>query len=103
MDVEQSAVAVQSRACRDFAARSNRTKEVERPCRTYSAPALEEHLTCRQVAKQWTSSVDTVRRISRDEPGVLKIKRPETLHKRGYVSLRIPVSVVERVHRRLSR
>ena len=102
MVAEKSAV-VRSRACRDFAARSDRPKEVERPCRTYSGPALEEHLTCRQVAKQWNSSVDTVRRIFRDEPGVLKIERPETLHKRGYVSLRIPVSIVERVHRKLSR
>ena len=102
MAAEQSAV-IQSRACRDFAARGRRANEVERPCRTYSTPALEEHLTCRQIAKLWHSSVDTVRRIFRDEPGVLRIERPETLHKRGYVSLRIPISVVERVHRKLSR
>jgi hypothetical protein len=36
------------------------------------------------------------------EPGVLKFGRPETRHKRGYISLRIPASVAVRLHRRHS-
>lgn len=93
MAAEQSAV-LQSRACRDLALRTERLEEKERPCRTYSGPALEKHLTCQQIANLWHTSVDTVRRAFRDEPGVLKIERPETLHKRGYMSLRIPISLL---------
>ena len=46
----------------------------------------------------WSISPDTVRRLFRDVPGVLKIVRPETKRKREYITLRIPQSVLERAH-----
>jgi hypothetical protein len=68
------------------------------PKRLLSAPALEHHYSIPQIAKMWCLSVDCVRAIFRDVPGVLKITRPETRFKRGYVTLRVPESVLLRVH-----
>jgi len=50
----------------------------------------------------WGLSNDLTRDIFRHEPGVLRIDRPETRKKRGYLSIRIPQSVVDRVHLRLT-
>ena len=63
---------------------------------------LEQHYTPAQIAERWHLSVDTVRTLFAREPGVLKIDRPEKMHKRGYCSLRIPESVVLRVGARLA-
>lgn len=49
----------------------------------------------------WGLSVQSVVRIFKNEPGVLEFGSPETRFKRGYVMLRIPKSVLERVHTRL--
>lgn len=64
--------------------------------------ALEQHYTPAEVAKLWRMSDDYIRDVFRDEPGVIKIDRPETMHKRGYRTLRIPESVVLRVGARLA-
>jgi len=53
-----------------------------------------------QVAKMWGLGVDIIRRIFENLGGVVKIVSPERLHKRRYTILRIPVSVLRRVHRR---
>jgi len=58
-------------------------------------PHGERHYSVNDVAKLWGLSRDSVRRIFRREPGVLVIGDK-------YVTLRIPDSVLERVHRRLS-
>jgi len=50
----------------------------------------------------WNVSVQTIRDVFRDEPGVLKLGSNGTRTRRGYKTLRIPESVVERVHQRLS-
>jgi len=70
---------------------------------------FEVHFTPAGLAKEWAVSTDTIRHLFYDEPGVLKIDRPETMRggkdgkgKRRYRSIRIPQSVAERVHRRLS-
>ena len=60
--------------------------------------ALETHYSVSEVAKLWHLSEDTIRRIFRDVPGVLKLGAPERLRKRGYVLLRIPESVLQAVH-----
>ena len=64
-------------------------------------PALEKHYTVAEVAGLWSLSEDTIRKLFRDDPAVLKIGLGEKLHKRGYVVLRIPESVVLRIHERL--
>jgi len=58
--------------------------------------------TVAEVAQLTGFSRDTVTRLFEDEPGVLKLQRPETTHKRRYVSLRIPRHVYERVVARIS-
>lgn len=70
---------------------------------------FEVHFTPARLAKEWAVSTDTIRHLFYNEPGVLKIDRPETARggkdgkgKRRYRSIRIPQSVAERVHRRLS-
>jgi len=54
------------------------------------------------IAEMWNLSRDSVRRLFRDEPGVLAVTPPRRRGKRTYVTLRIPASVVERVHQKLS-
>ena len=66
-------------------------------------PAFEPHLTVQQIAKMWNLSPDAICRMFRSEPGVVQIKRERNGPKRRrYISPRIPQSVAERVHRRLS-
>jgi hypothetical protein len=62
----------------------------------------EKHFSLAELAEAWNLSVETIRNLFRDEPGVLKIGRTNSRYKRGYITLRIPKQVVERVHRRLS-
>jgi hypothetical protein len=64
---------------------------------------LEVHYTADQVAEAWGVSADTVRRLFEQEPGVLVIEPPPGRYsRRRYRTLRIPASVADRVHRRLS-
>ncbi|WP_148215053.1 MULTISPECIES: hypothetical protein [Acidobacterium] len=62
--------------------------------------ALERHFTVPEVARQWGMSEKSVRQFFVNEPGVLKWGSPETRKKRGYCNLRIPESVLIRVHQR---
>jgi hypothetical protein len=64
--------------------------------------AEEKHWTPIEVAKQWGVSSDLIRSIFRNEPGVLKFDRPASRAKRSYATLRIPDSVLVRVHTRMS-
>lgn len=58
--------------------------------------ATEIHLAVPRIAELWSVDPKTVTRYFRDEPGVLRIQG------KLRESLRVPLSVVERVHRRLS-
>lgn len=64
--------------------------------------AVEKHYNVQQVAKMWGYSEDTIRRLFRDEKGVLKIGSPETRFKRKRWQLSIPESVLIRVHQKMS-
>jgi len=64
--------------------------------------ALEPHYSVQQVAEMWSICEDAAREIFRREPGVLRIERPKERYKRAYTTLRIPLSVMQRVHRRMS-
>jgi hypothetical protein len=63
--------------------------------------ALERHFTIQEIAVMWSVSDNTARRTFCDEPGVLSFGSEERLYKRGRKILRIPESVLLRVHRRL--
>ncbi len=61
----------------------------------------ERHYTVAEVATMWQLSADLVRRLFIKEPGVLVIGDESSPGTRRYRTLRIPESVVVRVHRRL--
>lgn len=63
--------------------------------------ATERHYSTREIGKLWGISPDLARKIFRDVPGVLKIGEAERLHKRVYLTLRIPESVLQKKHAEL--
>jgi hypothetical protein len=67
-----------------------------------TAAPVERHYAVVEIAAMWKLSRDKVRDLFQDEPGVLVIGQQSSRRKRRYVTLRIPRSVVERVHARLS-
>jgi len=66
------------------------------------AEVVVKHYSPSEIAKAWGVSVQTIRQIFESEEGVLKIGRSGTRTRRRYFTLRIPESVAERVHARLS-
>jgi len=73
-----------------------------------AAPAVspqgfaEHHFTVAEISQMWQLSPDSVRRLFEREPGVLAFGGDHsTGHKRRYTTLRVPGSVLARVHRRL--
>ncbi len=65
--------------------------------------ALERHYSVPEIAGLWGISEKTVRRLFEGEDGVLRWGSSETTRKRGYQNLRIPESVLIRVHYRRER
>jgi hypothetical protein len=65
------------------------------------APA-ERHYAVNEVAELWNLSPDKVREIFEHESGVLVIGDRNPRHKRRYLTLRIPQTVLQRVHNRLA-
>jgi len=63
--------------------------------------ANEKHYSVIEISKLWALSQRTVRRIFENEPGVIMWGHTETRRKRGYRTIRVPESVLQRVHRRL--
>lgn len=62
----------------------------------------ERHYAVAEIAEMWNLSPDKVRELFENEAGVLVIGERSRRHKRRYITLRIPQSVLERVHSRLS-
>ena len=63
----------------------------------------ERHYAAAQVAELWQFNVETIRRLFQDEPGVVVLQAPVRKGRRPYKTIRIPQSVLERVHKRLQR
>ena len=63
--------------------------------------AFEMHYTVQEIAEKWHLSEKVVRNLFREEPGVIRIDSEERRFKRGYCTIRIPESVVQKVHMRL--
>jgi hypothetical protein len=74
-----------------------------------SLPALvhpsfaERHYAVAEIAELWNLSSDAVRRLFQDEPGVLVLGGHGASHRRRYITLRVPESVLQRVHRRMTK
>src|SRR6516165_2032308 len=67
-------------------------------------PCTGRHFTVQEVAELWRLSDDLIRRLFEAEPGVITIGGTRsTGRRRRYVTLRIPETVLESVHRRLQR
>ena len=90
-----------------LADRQRQMREHRAPVQLPEQPGLivfERHYTPKELAAVWRLDVSTVRKIFLDEPGVLKIGKAHRRDgKRDYLSLRIPESVVLRVHQQRSR
>ena len=66
-----------------------------------SLMADEKHYTPDELAILWGVSAQTIRNVFQKEPGVLRITQSNGT-KRNYVLTRIPESVAQRLHKRLS-
>ena len=66
-------------------------------------PFAEHHYSVADIAALWNLSPDAVRSVFEKEPGVMVLGGDaSTRKKRRYRTLRVPESVVQRVHRRLT-
>jgi hypothetical protein len=63
--------------------------------------ALEKHYSVFEISDLWGLSPGVVRSLFSDRADVIRIGHGERLHKRAYITLRIPESVVQRVHAEL--
>jgi hypothetical protein len=69
-------------------------------------PSVERHFTIGEIASMWGLCPNTVRKIFEDMEGVLKVSYPRLKsrsNRKPRVSLRIPASLVARVHEDWSR
>ena len=64
---------------------------------------LEKHYSPEDVSSMWNLSPRTVRRLFANEPGIIELGHPDGMKKRRYLTIRIPESVLIRVHRRLKK
>jgi hypothetical protein len=60
--------------------------------------AFERHYTAQEIAEIWHVHANTIRRIFRGQPGVIEIGSDETRYGRRYKIMRIPESVVLKLH-----
>jgi hypothetical protein len=63
---------------------------------------FEHHFSPAELAEMWNLSEDTIRRMFENESGVMIFENPSRNPARRRRTLRIPQSVAERVHCRLS-
>lgn len=79
-------------------------RETREACAVGVPESAVRHYSPAQIAELWCLSVDSVRKIFDNEPGVLVLgNATPRCGKRSYTTLRIPEHVLERVHRRLSK
>ena len=62
----------------------------------------ERHYAVAEIAALWSLSSDAVRKLFENEPGVLVLGGQGLPQKRRYTTLRVPESVLQRVHRRMT-
>jgi hypothetical protein len=62
----------------------------------------ERHYSPAELGELWSLSVEAIRRMFEEEPGVLIFENQDRVSDRRRRTMRIPESVADRVHRRLS-
>jgi hypothetical protein len=76
---------------------NNTTAARENACASSVPDPFGKVYTPRELAETWQLSENSIRRLFQDEPGVFKLGDSNPRGRRGYVTLRIPVAVAERV------
>ncbi len=76
--------------------KSNTGPSSERPLARFQ----ERHYSVAEIAEMWNLSRDVVRNLFQKEAGVFVYGDDRSRSKRGYHTIRIPESIVERVYRR---
>jgi hypothetical protein len=66
-------------------------------------PAFERHYSVNEIAEMWNLAYNTIKAIFKNEPGVFAIGSEETSYGRPRITLRIPESVLLRVHKKRTR
>jgi hypothetical protein len=79
-----------------------RPKRLDSEKYDYACFMKEQHYEPRELAELWGVSAQTIRNVFQNEPGVLRLPSKPNGKKRKYVLMRVPESVAERVHKRLS-
>ena len=65
----------------------------------HAGPAFEKHFTIGELAELWGWGRETIRKLIMNEPGVPKLREGR---KKAHTFYRIPASVAERIHTRLT-
>ena len=68
---------------------------------TVADKAVERHYSVEEIGTLWRLSPRTVRRMFENEPGIIVFGSMGSIRRRRYITIRIPESVLVRVHRRL--
>ena len=63
--------------------------------------AFEKHYSVIEIARMWSLSERTIRRIFDGEEGVVNWGHASIRRRRAYQTLRIPESVMQRVYQRI--
>jgi hypothetical protein len=74
--------------------------EIQSPSSERTLGTIEQHWSPAEIAKLLHVDVETVRRLFKDEPGIVVLQKPARKGKRPYRTMRIPQTVVNRVVRR---
>ena len=99
---EQPTPADLLRASQRFRDWNPEPSRVRKPGVEVSNLVAEKHYSPSELAELWGVSPQTIRDLFKDEDGVLKLGSDGTKTRRADKTLRIPHSVAERVHTRLS-
>lgn len=71
-------------------------------CKSLGIDFLEPTLTVKELSKIWGFSQTTLTSLFKEEPGVLKRGRQNS-RRRTKITLKIPISVAERVYRQITK
>ena len=86
------------------AAKLGMVQEIREGTTASTSEFAMRHYSPAEIAELWNLSVDSVRKLFENEPGVLVLGNTAPRRgKRSYTTLRIPEHVLERVHRRLAK
>ena len=71
---------------------------LERPADRQVHAAFEQHFRISELAELWRVGRETVRKLVKDEPGVIKIR---LRRKKAHTSYSVPESIARRIYTRL--